>query len=309
MVQQQFALQNVLGFAGDCPMRPYQLAGGLLPLLFGNVSAQAQTVDPSEGVQTASFSSSAAVQPAATEESDASQEQATADKKKLEFYTIGYVWLAHAKGATDVIGPIQPVDLDLSLGDIIDGFKFIFMGAAEARYDRFAVLGDLSFVHLEAKDGIGIRDPNFLEAELDSRTMEITLLGGYRVTNKGPVSLDLLAGGRMNWFKTTLQLDGPNNSIEGSKKANWLDPLIGARAKIPFDNEGGRWSMSFYGDIGGIIFGSDLTWQGVATVDYQISRKMNVGVGWRHWKVDYDKGDFLYDIRQSGPIIALRSRL
>jgi hypothetical protein len=67
--------------------------------------------------------------------------------------------------------------------------------------------------------------------------------------------------------------------------------------------------MSLYGDVGGIIFGSDVTWQGVATVDYQISRKMNVGVGWRYWKVNYDKGDFLYNVRQSGPIIAFRSQL
>ena len=285
-------------------MRSYHVAG-LVSLLLASVSAQAQAVDPATGeAQAAPVESTDA-----TDSSDASQDQTTAEKKKLEFYTIGYLWLAHAKGQTDVIGPVAPVDLDLGLKDIIKGFKFIFMGAAEMRYDRFTVLGDLSFVHLEAKDGIGIRDPNFLEAELDSRTAEITLLGGYRVTNKGPVSLDLLAGGRMNWFKTTLQLDGPNNSIEGSKKASWLDPLIGARANIPFDNEGGPWSMSFYGDIGGIVFGSDLTWQGVATVDYQISRKMNVGVGWRHWKVDYDKGDFLYDIRQSGPIIAVRSKL
>lgn len=301
-------------------MRSYHLTAGVM-LLLGSVSAQGQTLDPAvdefqlaqadstAGGAPAPVDSSDATEPPAADSAKASQGQTTTDDNRWKFYTIGYVWLAHAKGATDVIGPVQPVDLDLGLKDIIKGFKFIFMGAAEAQKGRFAILGDLSFVHLEAKDGIGIRDPNFLEAELDSRTAEITLLSGYRVTNKGPVSLDLLAGGRMNWFKTTLQLDGPNNSIEGSKKADWLDPLIGARARIPFDNKGGPWSMSFYGDIGGIILGSDLTWQGVATIDYQISRKMNVGVGYRHWKVDYDKGDFLYDVRQSGPIIALRSKL
>ena len=180
------------------------------------------------------------------------------------------------------------------------------MGAAEAQHDRFVVLGDLSFVHLGTDEGIGIRDPDFLEAELDSRTAEITLLGGYRVVNDGPLTVDLLAGGRMNFFKTSLQLDGPNRSIEGEVTEDWLDPLIAARARTPL---GGKWSLSLYGDVGGILFGSDITWQGVATVDYQINRKMNVGVGWRHWKVDYDKGDFLYDVRQTGPIIAFRTQL
>ena len=128
------------------------------------------------------------------------------------------------------------------------------------------------------RKGIGIRDPNFLEAELDSRTAEITLLGGYRVMNKDSFKLDLLAGGRMNFFKVTLQLEGPVRSAEGSEKQKWLDPLIAARASAPL---GEKWSMSFYGDLGGVMFGSDITWQGVATVDYRISRKMTLGAGWR----------------------------
>ena len=288
-------------------MRRYRLLAGLITLLLGSVSAHAQTVDPAASeVQTPMADPSAQGQPAATDASATETDQQAANKKKWEFYTIGYVWLATAKGKTDVIGPVEPVDLDLSLGDVIDAFKFIFMGAAEARHDRFMVLGDLSFVHLDAKKGIGIRDPDFLEAELDSRTAEITLLGGYRAINDETFTLDLLAGGRMNFFKTTLQLDGPNRSAEGSKSEQWLDPLIAARANVPL---GGKWNVSLYGDVGGIIFGSDATYQGAATVDYQISRKMNVGVGWRYWKVNYDKGDFLYDVRQSGPIIALRSKL
>ncbi|HET6941246.1 MAG TPA: hypothetical protein VFH89_03690 [Sphingomicrobium sp.] len=288
-------------------MRTYQLAGGVLALLLGSASAIAQTADPAvDTAQTAPADPAVAPQPAAAEGADAAQADQAADDKKWKFYTLGYVWLATAKGKTDVIGPLQPVDLDLSLGDVIDGFKFIFMGAAEARKDRFVILGDLSFVHLGVDQGIGIRDPDFLEAELDSRTAEITLLGGYRVINESNGTFDLLAGGRLNFFKTSLQLQGPNRSAEGAVKEDWLDPLIGARAKFPI---GGKWGLSLYGDVGGVIFGSDITWQGLATVDYQISRKMNVGVGWRHWKVNYDHGDFLYNVRQTGPIIAFRSRL
>src|SRR4029078_854190 len=98
------------------------------------------------------------------------------------------------------------------------------MGAAEAKHDRLIILGDFTFIHLDADQGIGIRDPDVLQAELDSRTAELTLMGGYRVANKGPVTVDLLAGGRMNWFKATLQLDGPTQSVDGSKKESWFDP-------------------------------------------------------------------------------------
>jgi len=226
-------------------------------------------------------------------------------KSKWQLSTIGYVWFAGAWGKTDVIGPVEPVDLDLPFGKVLKAFKFAFMGAAEARRDRLIILGDLTFIHLDSKKGIGIRDPDFLEAELDSRTAEITLLGGYRVVNDGPVNVDLLAGGRMNFFKTTLQLDGPNRSVEGSVKQSWLDPLIAARLNAPL---GGKWGFNAYGDLGGIIFGSDLTWQAVATVDYQISRKMTVGAGWRHYKINYDHGDFLYDVYQTGPLLTFRTQ-
>ena len=46
----------------------------------------------------------------------------------------------------------------------------------------------------------------------------------------------------------------------------------------------------------------------MATVDYQISRKMSLGAGWRYFKVNYDDGDFLYDVAQSGPLITFRTQ-
>jgi len=229
-----------------------------------------------------------------------------APSNKWQFSTIGYVWFAGAWGKTDVIGPVEPVDLDLPFGKVLKAFKFAFMGAAEARHDRIVILGDLTFIHLDAKKGIGIRDPDFLDAELDSRTAEVTLLGGYRVVNDGPVSVDLLAGARMNFFKTSLELEGPNRSAEGSVKKTWFDPIIATRVNAPL---GGKWNASAYGDVGGIVTGSDITWQGAVTVDYQINHKMSLGAGWRYFKVNYDDGDFLYNVHQSGPLITFRTIL
>lgn len=233
-------------------------------------------------------------------------QEPAAPKEKWQFATIGYVWFAGAWGKTDVIEPAEPVDLRLPFGKVLKAFKFAFMGAAEAKRDRIVVLGDLTFIHLGTSKGIGIRDPNFLKADLDSKTAEVTLLGGYRVANNGPVKVDLLAGGRMNWFNTSLQLNGPNRSAFGSVKQTWFDPLLAARVQAPL---GGKWSFSAYGDVGGFGIASDITWQAVATVDYQISRKMSLGLGWRHFKVDYRNGDFLYDVYQTGPLITFRTNL
>jgi hypothetical protein len=198
------------------------------------------------------------------------------------------------------------VDLSLPFGKVLKAFKFAFMGAAEARHDRAVILGDLTFVHLDTKKGLGVREPEFVTAELDSRTAEVTLLGGYRVADGRAVKVDLLGGGRVNFFKLTLQLEGSQRNLDGSKKESWFDPLIAARVQAPL---GGKWSMLVYGDVGGIITGSDVTWQGIATVDYHITHRMSIGAGWRHFKVNYDRGDFLYNVHQSGPLVTLRTAL
>jgi hypothetical protein len=280
-------------------MRGHRLAGALLMLMGCAGTAAAQTTDPP--------AQASPTEPASAGQADsaASTTGAEDDSKKWKFATIGYLWAASAKGETDVIGPVEPVGLDLSFGDVLKAFKFAFMGAAEAKKDRLVILGDLTFIHLEAKEGIEIRDRDFLDAELDSRTAEITLVGGYRVADKGPVIVDLLAGGRMNFFKTTVQLDGPNRSAEGSVKKSWFDPLIAARTTVPL---GEKWRMVLYGDLGGIVTGSDVTWQLFGTVNYDISRKMTLGLGWRAFKVNYDDGDFLYDVAQSGPIFVFRTQ-
>ena len=278
----------------------------LLPLLLvGATAAQAAESDVSKDAEAAEIAAATdEAQPAEPAPAPEGAEAQMPARKKLEFATIGYVWFAGAHGETDVIGPLPPVDLDLPFGKVLKAFKFAFMGAAEVKYDRFVALGDLTFIHLDARQGIGIRDPDFLEAELDSRTAEITLVGGYRVVNEGPVIVDLLAGGRMNWFKANLQLEGPNREAQGEKKNSWFDPLIAGRLSAGL---GGKWGFGLYGDVGGFGVGSKLTWQAWPEVTYAINKKMTLGAGWRHFKVNRRDGDFLYNVRQSGPIISFRT--
>ena len=242
--------------------------------------------------------------PARAQDTEPPEASAPAETRKgWEFATVTYVWLAGVEGEADVIGPIEPVGVDLSLGDVIDSFKFAFMGAAEAKHGRLIVLGDLTFIHLEANKGIDIRNQNFLDAELDTRTIDVTVIAGYRVIDQEKVSVDLFGGVRTTFFKTSLDLVGPNQQAEGSVSETWFDPIVSARVNVPL---GGRWSASVFGDVGGFGIASDVTWQGIATLDYKLNKKLRLQAGWRHYKVDYDKGDFLYDVRQSGLFLAAR---
>jgi hypothetical protein len=281
----------------------FRIAASILPLLLGCATV-ANAADPLD---------LAATQPAdsATEANNAAESQpsdtslATVEDGKWHFATIGYVFAAGAYGKTTPRDPLPAVDLDLSFHDVLKSFKFAFMGAAEARKDRLVFLGDLMWVHLGESQGLKIRDTNFADVEIDSKTTAITALGGYRVLDKGPVVMDLLAGARLNGNKQKLDYSGILVSESASVSKWWIDPIVATRMMVPL---GGKMSMSLYGDIGGFGMGSDLTWQALGTVNYQISRKMNAGIGWRYFKINYDDNDgFLYNVAQSGPFIALRT--
>jgi hypothetical protein len=190
---------------------------------------------------------------------------------------------------------------------VLKSFKFAFMGAAEARNDRLIFLGDLMWVHLGEGKGLKVRNLNFADVKIDSKTTAITALGGYRVADKGPVIVDLLVGGRLNGNKQKVDYVGILADVSASVSKTWIDPIVAVRMNAPL---GGKFGLSMYGDIGGFGIGSHLTWQGAATATYQINRKMTAGLGWRYFKINYHDNDgFIYNVAQSGPILTLRTVL
>lgn len=275
---------------------------GIRTCLFTVLLASAAAAQAADNVSAAEIAETdSAAQP-----SDAPTPEAQAPaKKKWEFATIGYIFFAGAYGKTTPRDPLSPVDLHLSFHDVLKSFKFAFMGAAEARRDRLVFLGDLMWVHLGESQGLKVRDVNFADVKIDSKTTAITALGGYRVANKGPVVVDLLVGGRLNGNKQKVDYEGILLDVSASVSKTWIDPIVATRIIAPL---GGKFSTTLYGDVGGFGIGSKLTWQGIATVNYQINHKMTVGAGWRYFQINYHDNDgFIYDVHQTGPILSLRT--
>ena len=94
-------------------------------------------------------------------------------------------------------------------------------------------------------------------------------------------------------------------AIKIFKSESWLDPVIAGRAKVRIS---GPWSLSLLGDIGGFDIGSTLTYQAVGLVNYQLNEKWEFHAGYRVLSVDYENGDFLYDVRQYGPLLGATYR-
>lgn len=217
-----------------------------------------------------------------------------------QFSVAPYFWMASLKGDMGVVEEVEPVNVDLSFFDILGALKFVLMGAAEARKGRFVATGDILYLSMGADKNIDIREVDFLDAELDTKTLIATATAGYRAVDEDSLFVDVFAGGRVNAMKTSLDLEGPRRSFSGSKTETWVDPLIGTRFQTPL---GRNWLFQAYGDLGGFGIGSHLTWQVSGAVHYQLDSRWSLSGGWRHLKIDYEKNGFLFDAAMDGPIL------
>ncbi len=211
-----------------------------------------------------------------------------------------YLWMAGLKGDMGLVPEVEPVGVDLSFTDILSHMKFALMGTFDARKGRFVASGDLLFLKMGASDDIEIREVDFLDVKLTSSTFITTMTAGYRVVDQDRLFLDLLAGGRINSMKTEIDLAGPQRSFSGSKTETWIDPVIAARFQAPL---GPGWSVRTYGDIGGFGLGSDLSWQMLGVVEYDVSGRWSLSAGWRHLDIDYHDDGFVFDAAMDGPIL------
>ena len=230
----------------------------------------------------------------------ASAQAADGDSSRWQFSATLYAWVSDMEGNLNASSATQPVHVDLSYGDVLEHLKFAGFGAFQAKKDRLIFLGDMTYANLGATSGIDIRDHDLVDAKLDASTFTATLLGGYRVA-EGKVDVDLLVGGRLVVADNDLKLSGPLRTANADVTETWADPIIATHIGIPVAE---RTTISFYGDMGGGA--SDFTWQALAGVQQQVSSHWKLSAGWRYYSVDYDKGSFLYDVHQSGPIFGAR---
>lgn len=217
-----------------------------------------------------------------------------------QFTGVFYGWISDLEGDIRAAGDVEPVEADLSHGDVLEHLKFAAFGAFEARKDRLILMTDLTYAHLGAESGLHITELDLVDAELDATVFTATLLAGYRVA-QGSVDIDLLAGGRVAVNDTDLVLTGPQRSVEGDVTKTWIDPIIAAQIGVPVSD---RTTLTLYGDMGGGA--SDFTYQLSAGVRHRIAERWELMAAWRVYGVDYDKGQFLYDAVQSGPVIGAR---
>jgi opacity protein-like surface antigen len=118
-----------------------------------------------------------------------------------------------------------------------------------------------------------------------------SLEGAYRVWS-GPVSVDLLAGGRYPYLKVKLQ--GPLRSPSRTTR-NWV-PIAGVRVLAPIDEQ---WGVLGYVDGG--KRGGRNDWQAVLGVNYKYSDEVTAEFGYRYLRFNGHEDDASFAIKFHGP--------
>jgi hypothetical protein len=218
------------------------------------------------------------------------------------FRANAYVWGSSLEGTLGTLPPLPPVKVDISFGDIIQNLNGALMGTFEARYGRFFAFSDLIVSKVTF-------DENFARAGFAAAISveSVSVIGstsvGYRLIDDANFKLDGLAGVRGFYMDNTITLRVPVAYIDYGKTEQWVDGIVGARARYDFTE---NWSATAIAIVGGLS--SDYEWDLFGGVAYTFNDKYSAFAGYRALKVDYSDGNFIYDVLQQGPVVGMNVR-
>lgn len=216
--------------------------------------------------------------------------------------TLGlYAWGAGLDGTLGAAGVTAPVDISFS--DILDTLDMTAMGAVELRKDRWGFQLEGLYLRNSLKGTAFLPVTNRpVAAKLTAKTTRLQPVLTYRLVENEHTTVDLLAGATYYNISNEIRVFGPR-AVRGGKAADdWFDPVVGVRVNQRIAE---RWSLQGRADIGGFGVNSDLVWQALGLVGYDLTPSATLFGGWRHAAVDYSNGGFVYDAASSGPIIGV----
>jgi hypothetical protein len=223
-----------------------------------------------------------------------------------QFSITPYAWLPGLSGSlTTPLPRLGDRSFDLSSGTVVTSLSTVpVMVAGEARYGRFALVGDIFYAGLE--QDLTTRDLLFQGGHARHTSAIGTILGMVRLVDAPRQSLELGAGTRIWGIDTKVSLNpGLLPGVIQKTSLSWADPLLAARYHAVLSPAFG---MTLYGDVGGFDAGSRLTWQAVGSLDYELGASTTLRAGWRYLSVDRTRGGFSLGVGFNGPFLAATFR-
>jgi len=209
-----------------------------------------------------------------------------------------YLWGAGLSGDVGVAG-IGPANVDLSFFDILEDLDIAIMGVAEFRYDRFGVFADLFYTQTTAEQTV-LR--GYADAEVTTSIFAGTLMGEYRAWSEGRSSIDAMAGVRVWNVEGELDLRTiRGRRFDRSTSHTWVDPMIGVKSRIQGDMP---LYLTSWAMIGGFGASSDIDWDVMGAIGYEITSYASLLAGYRAVGVDYTNDGFEFNTTLHGPFVS-----
>lgn len=223
-----------------------------------------------------------------------------------QFEVAPYGWLAGLDGKAAQFG-LPPQDIDVSIRQVLDNLDIALMGLVQVRNERFSAFSDLVYGKLSAS----ISTPRGILAdkvEVSTETLMWTVGAAYSIYYDPEVAnFDLVVGGRLWSLDTEAKIKGGLfGGTELDDGETWVDPLVGAKGRYSLTPDLFMTGWALFGGFG--ITDDKLMWDLFGGIGYDFWPGTAIVAGYRAVSVDYEKGDFLYDTVQQGPLLGIDFR-
>jgi hypothetical protein len=212
-----------------------------------------------------------------------------------------YLWFAGAHGTVGASG--RDVSMHATPGDLLSHFNIGLMGAAEARYKRFVLNGDLMWIRLSDSKALPLTRVGATSADVRVGEFVWTSKLGYRVLDRKRMKADASVGVRYWHLGQKLNFNPSRLGLNVSLSQSWADIVIGGRMRLP---AGERVQLVLLGDVGGWNATAKLDYHFAALAGYKLKPKWTLWAGYRYLFVDYrGSNSSVYNVVTSGALIGV----
>lgn len=205
-----------------------------------------------------------------------------------------YAWGAGVGGDFRPFAGGPVLSFEKSAGELLEDLDAAVFASALARKDDLVLLADFTYT-ASSKDGLV---PPGIPAAGEVTIRSVSLLAGKRFQASEATTIDLLGGARV--WSLDGKVDVPLAGVALGRREEFVDPV----AAVRFNSRiAPALSLIAYGDVGGFGVGSDLTWQGVATLNYRAARNFTLSAGYRHLWLDRQSNGASFEGSMSGPLV------
>jgi len=211
-----------------------------------------------------------------------------------------YIWLAGLKGDVATIPGSPAVPIDISPSDALSDTETGVMVMLDARKGRHGVYTDFMYTDVRS-DTTLLPAPINLTLRSVSKTTAFTAAYQYEIYNDESAFVDLLAGARYWDIDSELNFGRGLGQLATKKLSHdesWVDPLIGVKGRTALGDT--KFFLAGGAGVGGFGAGSDTFYEWNVAAGYLWSKTIGTAVGYRMFKLDYEDGGFIYDVKQEG---------